>query len=137
MGDEALVAQIATMTALGKGYTTIAKELDLTHNKTKRLMNSPECREMILRIQNDALKSAKDNIRKGVAVLADQIIETLRKHLEENNLNAIPHALKILGFNENEQSTGDSVINVILPSAAPVTNITPEYKEVPTDGNIE
>lgn len=123
-----LVKQAASIIATGGNVADVARSLDITHHRAKRLVDGDECRKYMNEIGNEALSTAKERIRKGTAGMVDDILDTIRKHLKDGNLQAIPHALKILGFTESEGEVKDTTINLVLPGQQVVKDVTTTYE---------
>jgi hypothetical protein len=114
LADEAMAKQVAALVSSGVPISEIMKRTGMKRGQVERLVETDECKGYIRDIGETALVSAKHEIKKEVAKLAPLVVETIKAALLKNNLNAIPHALKILGFSENEQEKGDTNIQVVL-----------------------
>lgn len=126
--DMVMIKQAAALIASGSTVADVAKTLDITHFRAKNLINGDECRRLMNEIGNEALATAKERIRKGTAGMVDDILATIRQHLKDGNLQAIPHALKILGFTESEGEVKDTTINLVLPGQQVVKDVTATYE---------
>lgn len=113
--QDTLIFDIATLTVIGKGPYEIAKQLNVDARRVKRIQEKPECKEAIKEITNSAITNAKNVVKSEVSKMVPALLETLKKHLEEHNLNAVPHALKILGITEDEKGPASTKIQVIIP----------------------
>lgn len=114
MAEEVLAQQIAALVSTGNNPTIISKQMGIPRTRVVNIMNSDECKRYIRDIGETAVYQAKLQIKKEVARLAPMIVETIKRHLEDNNLQAIPHALKVLGFSEQEASAKDNEVRVVL-----------------------
>jgi hypothetical protein len=128
--EEMLQKQIAASLASGVALSAIAKELGINYNKAKRISNSEMVKRTMLEIAEEAVGVAKHQIKANTAHLVEGIMDTIKHHLNNKNLNAVPIALKILGFEEKEQKDQPSQFTIVLPGAEAPKDITPQYEEV-------
>lgn len=123
---DAMMIRIASAHILGATNKEISMDVGLSVQKIVKILNTPECQEYIKTLGEKALTDAKAKIKEQTAMLVPEIVETLRAHLKDRNLNALPHALKILGFNDEEKNTGSTSIQVIMPTSQDIIDITPK-----------
>lgn len=66
------------------------------------------------------IKGAVMRLKERTSHLPDLIVETIEKALKDGNINAIPHALKILGIDSAEPAAKQTnQIQVVLAGARP------------------
>jgi hypothetical protein len=131
---EAICKQVAIYKLSGLSVKTTADKLGISTRKIHLFWDSIEVAHYIRTISDGAVKDFKSTLVREVAKLVPLMVDTLRQHLEEKNLNAIPHALKIMGF-DKEEVEQHSNITVILPGQGAESNQTAtfEYKPENTD----
>lgn len=118
---ETLARQVAVLIVSG---VTSPKELqkrvpgDLSYEKIRAIMASDECRAAVEEITGPMVQSAKLALKRGMADLVPQTINVVKKHLEDDNLNAVPMVFKALQIEQVDQKSGDTRIIVNLPSGA-------------------
>ena len=120
-----LMIKIATAYVLGASPKEMSIDLGITPQKISKIINSEACQAYIKTLGEKALTEAKVKIKEQTAMLVPDIINTLRAHLKDKNLNALPHALKILGFNDEEKQQQATNIQVIMPGQDTI-DITPK-----------
>src|SRR5574343_108341 len=120
-----LMIKIATAHVLGATPKEMSVDLGITPQKIAKILNSAPCQEYVKSLGEKALTEAKAKIREQTAMLVPDIVNTLRAHLKDKNLNALPHALKILGFNDEEKQAQATNIQVIMPGSETI-DITPK-----------
>lgn len=111
---EAIAKEYAILKIGGMSIAGISKKLNLSRKKAELFWDSIEVQYYIKQIGNDAVKDFKLQLMKEVSKLVPLMIDTIKQHLEDKNLNAIPHALKIMGFDKEEVEQSQS-ITVVLP----------------------
>lgn len=111
---EALAKEFAILKLGGMSVNGIAKKLNMSFAKAKLFNESVEVSYFVKQIGNDAVKDFKSKLMQEVSKLVPLMIDTLKVHLEDHNLNAIPHALKIMGFDKEEIEQAQQ-ITVVLP----------------------
>ena len=93
----------------GQNTNEIIKAVKLSYPSVRRIMASPEFTAEI-----------KAVVRNRVARLADKMVSVLEAQLAEGNLDAVKVGFKVLSVLDPEpEARGESVVNVILPGAAP------------------
>lgn len=113
---QALQVKIATLAFAGMTKAAMAKEMKISTRRVNTLLQDEETMRQIRKLRDECVETAKVIIKKGAANLAKQVVAVIEHHLDNNNLNAVPHALKILDFGVEEQAkeTGTS-ITVVMP----------------------
>lgn len=130
--EEAISAKVAILAVGGRKVTQIAKELDISPNRVKRILGSDDCIAHMQSIEREALSAAKSRIKVGTAELADLILDAIKTNLRDGNIQAVMPALKILGLAENDNAPAqDNKLIVVMPGAEdPRTiNVTPRNEE--------
>lgn len=127
--EESLIKQVAAYRAAGMSLREVGKLLNMTHQRIHDITNKEECKAIVRRIGEEAVLSAVTKVKSEVAELSPLLVATLRKHLENGNLQAVAPTLKILGFDAKEavKETPDSTVIIQLPSMPnePI-NVTPK-----------
>ena len=118
---EAAAKQIAILIASGKSVNSIAKELKISYNKVKNIMETYHFKKHLLEYQEEFTKMARTKFARGADELVEMALNVVREHLENGNLQAVPMVMKMArmdqaGEDTNKQET-DTVIQVVLPSA--------------------
>src|SRR2546425_708942 len=103
LSDRVIAKKVATMLVAGSSRHAISKDLGIKPWALKNIIEGYECKKAVLELGEQVVAAAKTNIKYEVSGMVKGIVETLRHHLDNKNLNAIPHALKILGFSEEEK----------------------------------
>lgn len=125
--EDALAKIIASGMISGGSLKSLAAELGCSRNKIRRIYETESCKRYMKELGDEALHTAKHKIRVGTALLVDKIVATIHKHLEDKNLNAIPHALKILGFSDEEKDTVTN-LQVVFEDPNKAKTVTAEFK---------
>lgn len=125
--EQSLQVRIATMAFGGMSKSAMSKELGISAAKVSRIIQDEETIRYVRKLRDECVEIAKARIKKGAAELADRVVEVIKHHLDNNNLNAVPHALKVLDFGI-EESSGDAGTNitVIMPDTGPKPRIVKE-----------
>lgn len=125
--EDALATKVAILLVTGKNISQISKELGISRDRIRTLMDSDECIRGVRKLEEEGLRAAKVMIRLGVSKIAKKVLDVIEHHLDNNNLQAVAPALKILGFTENDAPQADQSITVILPKldSNGSINITP------------
>ncbi len=130
MQNDLLITKVAMAYLLGATPKEIGQDIGVPPQKISKIINSPECQDRLKELSEKALNEAKTKIKEQTAVLVPEIIATLRSHLKERNLQALPHALKILGIGDEEGNKQATSISVIMPMADGNTiDITPDKEQ--------
>lgn len=114
--DQALQVRVATLAFGGMSKSGISKELGISYPKVNKVLQDEETIRCIRKLRDECVEIAKARIKKGAAELADRVVEVIKHHLDNNNLNAVPHALKVLDFGVEEVGSNvGTTIQVIMP----------------------
>lgn len=127
--SDLVVKQAAAQAATGATITQIAASLGISKYHVKRIMQTPKFKAVIKDIGDEAVTNAKQVIRSKTGELAQEVSRVLKERLEDNDLEAVKVALKIIGFDSQETERGDTNIVVQLPGIQEKT-VTAEFKEV-------
>ncbi len=137
MAEKVIAKKMAALLVAGKSLNEARKELGLTPHQAKEINESYECKSTLLEMGEIVLSTAKSELRRGTATMVNKILKTLNHHLDNNHLQAISPALKILGISEDDKPASDTTIQLILPTGAiepkPVVETT--YTEIKLDDN--
>lgn len=120
--DELLTRQMASMLLTDTPLGDIAKQLNISYTSASKLSKRSDVRDMLKEAGEQSLTAAKALIRKRASALAELAIDVLKeKLLTDRDLEAVKVTLKVLGALEPEQqqSTGATSIQVIMPSSKP------------------
>jgi hypothetical protein len=118
-----LVAKIAQLAAQGTGIHKIAEIIEtesgqkISWRQVKKIISSDRCKDLMQELTDSTMAVAKTQLRSETARMVGKIIRTIEYHLDEKNLNAVPHALKIIGIEQEEGSKGQQNITVVLPGS--------------------
>ncbi len=124
---EVVVKQVAALAVSGATPGEIAAKLGMTKWQVKKAMQLPAYKAYMKEVGDAALSTAKEFIRAEMGKLSKEIMRVIRTQLEEkDSLDAVKIALKVVGFDQEEQVKGDTTLNVIMPGAN-----KPETKDVP------
>lgn len=115
--NEAIIAQAAALAATGATTQQIATQLGMSKYHAKKVMSYPEFKKQVKAIGDEAVNNAKQIIRSQTSDLANEVARVLKARLEENDLEAVKVALKVIGFEQEEQNRGDTNIVVQLPGS--------------------
>ena len=115
IADEVLAKEVAAYTVSGLTPRAISEEMGVPIRRINAALRSDRFRITVEELQGPMLAKARVQLRTRIASIVKKVGDVLEKHLDDNNLQAIPHALKILGIQEQEESKGDTNLTVILP----------------------
>ena len=121
---DSVAARAATLRMQGVGLNAITKQLseefefNFTRTYMERLENTETYQRVVTEHRNAVVKAAINELKKCTSALVPKIVTALEKALDNGNVNAIPHALKILGIEgaEPDQKQQQN-ITVVLPGA--------------------
>lgn len=130
LADRVIAKKVAALLVSGASKAGIGKELGLKPWQVKGIVESYACKHAVLELSEHAVSTAKNSIKSEVSKMVKGIVATLQHHLDNKNLNAIPHALKILGFSEEEKTEKSQNLTIIMPSAEAPKTVNAEYEEV-------
>lgn len=114
--QELAIRKIASLADTGLQPKDIAAKLKLTVHQVKRLQASDEYKALMIEVGDKYLAEAKTKWSQGMARMLDKCLRVIERNLDEGNLEAVKIAIKSLGISEAEKSTGDSTINIVLPT---------------------
>lgn len=137
--SEAVLKQAAALAAQGATIKQIAERLGVSQFITKKMMANPDFKHWIKEIGDEALNNAKQIIRAKTSDLANEVTRVLKARLEEDDLEAVKIALKVIGFDQPQDTgKGDTTLVVNLPGVsekAIVTEFRP-VKETPENVDV-
>ena len=116
-----IAAKMAELTISGVG---INKQVQLLNEEFDVELNSRRItkyrkREIYQRIMNEytegLVKNAIAELKRETSQLIPLVIGAIKKALEEGNLQAVPHALRILGVGEESKEAPSQSLTVVLP----------------------
>lgn len=129
-----LAKQIAGLALIKTPQKAISEQLGLTAYQVGKIMASDEFKAALKEIGDASVAEAKQTIRAQTSKLAQEVTRVLTAKLQEDNLEAVKIALKIIGFDEEEKVTGDTNISVVLPGvAAPVKTVESDVIEIESE----
>lgn len=132
--SEAIVKQVAASAATGATVGQIAASLALSKYHVKKIMATNDFKTLVRGIGDEAVNNAKQVIRANTSDMAAEVTRVLKERLEDNDLEAVKVALKIIGFDQQEQTKGDTNIVVQLPGQVEQV-IESEYHEIESSDN--
>lgn len=116
--------KVVSMHMEGTGIQKIARTLSeetgesISHRKVTSLLKSPECQRIMTELNEAAMATAKSVARQRGASLIKKTMDVIEYHLDEKNLMAVPHVLKITGvIDEKEQASTNQALTIIMPGA--------------------
>lgn len=118
-----ITAKFATMTMAGVGINKAVEllskeyEYQFTRTQIERLRKKDVYIRIVKEYEDNLVENAKIDLRKGTALIVPKILSALTLALEEGNIQAVPHALKILGVGGEEPVQQAQNIQVILPGS--------------------
>lgn len=124
---EDITAKFATMTMAGVGINKAVEllskeyEYQFTRTQIERLRKKDVYIRIVKEYEDSLVKNAVIDLRKGTALIVPKILSALTLALEEGNIQAVPHALKILGVGGEEPVQQAQNIQVILPGSPAAT----------------
>lgn len=123
--SEEAAARLAVLQLQGVGINKIVQLMteEFGYQFTRAQLKRYEHKEVYVRTvkeyKDNLVKKAVVELKAGTSKLVPKIIEAIEKALDNGNINAITHALKILGVEtiepENKQAQS---ITVVLPGKA-------------------
>jgi hypothetical protein len=120
--------EVATLMLSGLSRHKIGEELGLNWRQVQKIMDSPECKRALRELQDAAMESARAVVVGRISKLADKVVDVIESHLEKNNLNAVPIAVKLMGLDEVKpaEAAKDTSITIVMPTAKQPVDITPK-----------
>lgn len=125
VNSEEAAAESAKMTLNGVGINKqvqILSEMftfNFTRSQVLRLQKRDVYVSVIEEFKKNVVKKAVSDLHTGVSELIPDVIATLKQHLSERNLQAVPMAVKIIGgeaqIEEKQQQAQN--ITVVLPGS--------------------
>lgn len=118
-----IAAKMAELQLAGVG---INKQVQLINQEfgtsiNNRTITRYRKREVYTRIldeyTNNIVKNAVSNLKREVSDLIPLVTSALRKALEDGNINAIPHVLKVIGIDSEVKEQQAQQLTVVLPGA--------------------
>lgn len=129
---EAIAKQYAIYKFQNMPKTSIREKMGLSPEKMNLLDSSIEVEYYIKQLSSDLMKNFKTKLINEVTKLVPLVVNVLNFHLEQKNLNAVPHVLKIMGFDKEEEAQTQSITVYMPGQSAPATlNVTPEKDKSP------
>ena len=125
---DVIIKQVAALSATGASILEISEQLHISRYHAKKITLQPEFKKIIRDIGDDAVATAKQLLRTKTGELANEVYRVIRERLEDNDLEAAKVVLKIIGFDQQEQTQGDTQINVVLPGQAEVKTVDSEFR---------
>lgn len=122
---EEVAAKAATLAMAGVGINKAVEMLStefsfqFTRTQIDRLKKKDTYMRVVKEYKDNIVKSAVAELREGVALLIPKVISALTVALEEGNITAVPHVLKVLGVGGEEPVQQAQNIQVILPGSTP------------------
>lgn len=118
-----VAAKFATLTMSGVGINKSVQLLseEFQYNFTRTQVARLEKKDVYIRVVKEyydsIVKKAVMDLKRGTSNLVPKIISAIEKALDEGNIGAITHALKILGIEqpEAEGAKQAQTIQVIMP----------------------
>jgi hypothetical protein len=130
--EESLTQQVAALAFQNIPEYKIAEELKITRYRCRKILASKEFKDIVREIGEDAVVLAKNYIKDKVAKLSPEIYETIRINLvEKRSMEAVKVALKVVGFEQEEEvKQAATMMQIILPGAAlPPIEVPNEQEE--------
>lgn len=120
--DALYTPQIASLLALGKSATEIARQLNLGHATVKRIANKDECKAIVAEITTSYKETAKAVAAKAVSEMTELAVEGLKKALKEGNIQAVRTHFQVIGLIGQEEADaskkqGSQTLQIIMPGA--------------------
>ena len=121
---DVIAIKIGEMSLAGVGIHEQAKrlstEFDLTlnHSHITRYKKRAACQNYMAEATQEIRRHAVADLVRRVSKLVPLIEDTIMSNLEDGNINAVPHALKIIGLGEEEKSSGQQSLTVVMPGAS-------------------
>ncbi len=118
-----LAMRIAELTLSGMGIHKQAEllstetESKVTHNMITRYKQRAAYKNYMVDAIEQIKKQSISDLVHRVSKLVPMIESTIVTNLENGNINAVPHALRILGLGEETKSTQQQALTVVMPGA--------------------
>jgi len=81
-------------------------------------------KRMIKEHTESLVKEALIELKKNTSKLVPKIVKAIEKALDKNSMQAVPHALKILGIDSEEPTRQAQQLTVVLPGATAPVDVT-------------
>lgn len=123
--DDILVTKVVTYTLLGQGQHKIAKTITdetgvrLNYKHIKAVQDRPEFKALMQKLGEDILATAKQRLKQEASRMVTETMRVIRHHLTNDNLQAVPHVLKILGVESEEKAVGQQNLTIVMPNTQP------------------
>lgn len=107
---EPLIAKVATLAISGLKEHAIAKKLNeldgtnFTWRNIKIVMQHHNYKNTMEELTRATMSVAKTELRQGMSLLVPEIIRVIKHNLTDNKLQALQYALKILGFDVQDEA---------------------------------
>lgn len=116
--DRGLMKQIAASDLAGfMSKAEIARQFNLSHHAVAKILKSDEYNLIKDRLSDAVIAPALKQAKISLSALLKQAIKVVKKHLEEDNLEAAKLVFKSMGIGDKEDEKGDTAITVILPGS--------------------
>lgn len=124
-----LIKQVAVLAVSGGNSKEIGAKLSIDVSKVRKIMQDPEYQAVVKKLGDDALATARQTVRVGMAKMAREVIRVIEHKLRKNDINAVKAALQVMGLThpQEEEQKGDTTINVVLPGQKQEVEVKAEY----------
>lgn len=116
--DEVVIKQLAAASVMGATMAQMMEQTGLNKYQINKTTSTPEFKKYLKEVGDEALSQAKQIIKSNTSKLATEITRVLTEELQNNSLEAVKIAIKIIGFGEEEnKQQQDTQIIVNLPGS--------------------
>lgn len=130
--DELISRQVAAIAIINPNVTDIAKQLNISKELVRRVMDSRQFREILIDIGDSSLGPAIAKVRSQTAKLVNKALKVIEDKLDEGDLDAAKVVLKVLGVDNQEEKHQDTNLTVVLPNTVQASTIQ-QTIEVPDE----
>ncbi len=126
-----ITRQMATRRAVGATLRDLEQEFGFSRPVVNRVLSTDMAKAVVKGLIEDAVGSAVIEVRRGMADMATVVTKVLRKHLEDDSLEAVKIVLKGLGMDAVEKTDVKQAqtFTVILPGQQAAKEIEVESEQ--------
>lgn len=120
-----MIKKVAICAATGATVNAISTETGISRHLIRKIMFTPKFKEELRVTTDEVTSQAKTYLRAEISKLSHEVFRVISDQLrEKNSLEAVKIALKIMGFeNEEEKKQGDTNIVVKLPGQVSLKDV--------------
>lgn len=117
--DEIMIQKllVAVMAEPATSLTALAKQFKVSSTYIKRILDDPKFKDGLERVTLQHIAPLVAKVKTDLHLLGVEAVRVIRKHLNEDSLEAAKIVLKIMALENPEEKAQDTTLTVILPGA--------------------